>query len=219
MRSIIILCLFSCVLGCSQRQEGEPAQPDKSMWEKTKGLFGKSPEEMEKERESNTQNLLATDSMVESWANRLSEDKKEDGSFMHYEGVLELDVWNNPIRVEYVEDTYKEEMVVRSAGPDGRYKTSDDLKRTVISEKKLGISQQLELNVAPILPIVVAWVFVGIVAVTARTMRSKKQRSSGALALEGLIFLVAGPIMLVVWLFVGITEHVFNADWDFDFFE
>jgi hypothetical protein len=79
---------------------------------------------------------------VDSWAEQLDAQTTETGVYVRYpdETLPELDPWGTPLTVMYSQGGFAERLVVRSAGPDGKLHTSDDIvaQRHAVNLKGVG---------------------------------------------------------------------------------
>lgn len=71
--------------------------------------------------------IVTANQLVNSEADELSKLKRDNGSFIQVDKDRKVDPWKNPIKVTYSHNEDVEELQVRSAGPDGKFETSDDI--------------------------------------------------------------------------------------------
>jgi hypothetical protein len=120
---LLALLLTGCDGGCNKIK-------------KTVGLEV-PPEDVQKQqdderraREEAQKRLKDADALVLSFTERVAQQTDPSGGFKHHEGLTESDPWGTNLKVDYRQEGTSEIVTVRSAGPDTRFDTQDDLVRT-----------------------------------------------------------------------------------------
>jgi hypothetical protein len=159
------------------------------------------------------------DLMVQRYADELPQNP--DGGFKKETSPV-LDPWGNVIKVDYTQDWFTEIATISSAGPDGKFDTTDDLKRVRTASNPAGVFNGLPTWVW----IVTAWISCGMLALLLGSGISHRRKASGKSTkrqplLYGLVILVAAPLVLfvhVLQFFGGLAfEGEFFDGFDFEF--
>lgn len=159
----------------------------------------------------------AADELVAVWADRLAQAKAEDGAFVQHQGLTEDDPWAKPIRVTYArdEDTDRQTLEVRSAGPNGSFDDDDDLVRTRDTQIERPWLERYKWWLLG------GFVWIGIGFISAggfRRRRHRKQESrdkvgedDGLFALDlvmSAVHIGFAPLSLLVWLLILVIEII-----------
>lgn len=90
----------------------------------------------------------AARAQVNKWADRLDAQTDEFGSYISHPqpDLDETDPWGNPLKVAYSRDGASENLVIRSAGQDRTFHTSDDLTATRIAVDFKGVGRGVREN-------------------------------------------------------------------------
>lgn len=111
----------------------------------------------EDKKRAKEQQLRDGDALVQEVANQL-EQKAGTNGFPRLEGALELDPWGNSLKIEYSQEWFHEIATVRSAGPDGKMGTLDDIIRTRKTSNVNGILRGMGWGVWVVIIWVIAWI-------------------------------------------------------------
>lgn len=96
---------------------------------------------------------VQAESLVKHWAEKLNSQRTESGSFIRYaesdQSDIEetLDPWGQRLCVTYTRGGMLQTMHVRSAGPDGKHHTHDDIVRGGYTGNLSGIGSGIKKNV------------------------------------------------------------------------
>ncbi|HUT90861.1 MAG TPA: hypothetical protein VMY37_15255 [Thermoguttaceae bacterium] len=98
------------------------------------------------------QRMEAARAQVNRWADQLDAQTTETGVYVRptKEQLEETDPWGKPLMVSYTQDGLSETLVVRSAGPDGRSHTADDVTAQRMAANLKGIGEGVKKNVATV---------------------------------------------------------------------
>lgn len=235
-RPLLALLLVLSLGGCDRAKEwwagddaaeaeSEPdAEPEESeterklRLEKEKAELARlEAERLEREKaaaEERKRKLEEADAMVERWANELAEKKNDRNMFEVHEGLTDEDPWGQRIRASYHGSSEDEEhrLEVRSAGPDGKFHTDDDLTR----ERTSTIEHSWWEQNGRLTIIVVLWLLFGLVSsygLTSRHHRKRDESIQGIDVLDVLLFIggiVFAPLAVIVWVFLLVLEILFD---------
>lgn len=75
-----------------------------------------------------TKKMKETDALLSEYLPKVAV-PSPSGGFVHHEGLTEVDAWGNFLVVEYSQVNFRQVLTLRSAGPDGKFNTPDDLVR------------------------------------------------------------------------------------------
>lgn len=86
--------------------------------------------------------------LVATWADKLDQQTNDTGVYVRWPNATlpEDDPWGRPLRVEYSQGGVAEHVTVRSAGPDGEERTSDDMVATRHAVNLKGIGTGVKKN-------------------------------------------------------------------------
>ncbi len=174
------------------------------------------------------------DKLVAEFSEKLERQTQSSGGYVHHEGLTPDDPWGNRLQVTYSQRWSKEVLTVRSAGPDGRFETDDDLVRIRETNNVMGT-----LSGIPSLVFwLVFWPLLGVFAYWLSTVLSsrREKKRMAKLAKQGdsrtyrrkrkhpflslLAMAVLGPIACVFYGFMLIGFLLSNlVSMDFDFFD
>lgn len=212
------LFLTGCGGGCEKAKNAVGISEDAETLkqraeEKKKELEEQKKKELE-EKKLKEQQLKDADALVHSTAESLA--AKADGGFPRHEGLTELDPWGNQLKIDYRQEWFEEIMVVRSAGPDGKFNTADDLTRTRKTSHASGILQ----GISTFGWIAIIWVLTGVLAflLSAGVGRNRRAHGKSSRHKSPVGFIVAtillAPLVFIVYgiQFIG---GIFGATGDF----
>jgi hypothetical protein len=182
--------------------------------------------ESQEERQKRAEQMKAADELVARWAERLK--PAASGGFERHQGLTETDPWGNYIRISFDQEWFTEVATVRSAGPDGKFETTDDLTRTRQTSNAWGILSGISTGAY----VIVGWLLAGVLSVLLSAgLESKRRRRAAAdgkrkaprrrhPVLAGLLSIVFAPLALLfygfMWLGISLVDW---CDWDVDFFD
>lgn len=129
-------------------------------WVKNKTGFGKPTAE---EVKADNVKLVDGDALVQKWADKLQ--PSPGAKIVRHEGLTEVDPWGKHVRLTYTEAQGMDKLNVRSAGPDGKFDTPDDLVRDRQAQADRVASH------SSIWPYVGIWLVLGLVALGLRGVR------------------------------------------------
>jgi hypothetical protein len=97
----------------------------------------------EEKRRHKEQQLKDADLLMQKTTEQLQTTATSDG-FIRQDGLNELDPWGNPLKIDFQQEWFDEIATIRSAGPDGKMNTTDDLLRRQNLQKRaeVGILHQ-----------------------------------------------------------------------------
>jgi len=98
------------------------------------------------------QRMEAARAQVNRCADQLDAQTTETGVYVRpsKEQLEETDPWGRPLTVSYTRDGLSETLVVRSAGPDGKSHTADDVTAQRMAANLKGIGEGVKKNVATV---------------------------------------------------------------------
>ena len=218
------------VVGVGEKPTPTPEDPEVA---KQRAIDEKKQKEEEKrqkelqaieEKKLKEQQLKDGDALVHKWAEQLATNAND--GFPRQEGLIELDPWGNPLRIDYRQEWFSEIAVVRSAGPDGKYDTVDDLTRTRKASNPAGVFRGLGFWGWLIL----IWISTGLLAFlfsfgirNNRRHRGKNPHHKNVIAFALLTILLA-PLVVIIYGIqyvggaLGAAGDFFDG-FEFDFFD
>lgn len=175
----------------------------------------------QEQKEETARKIKEADQLVQKWAD--SVEPSSSGGFIHREGITEMDPWGNFIKLSYQQDWFNEIATIRSAGPDGKFNTADDLMRERSTSNSWGVLR----GVPTWLYVVGGWLGAGLLAcVLAAGLKSRRRRRGKRRKTKQRLHPVAAAFVTVIFgglsllfygfMFIGIvTVDLFGADIDF----
>lgn len=177
----------------------------------------------EEKKRFKEQQLRDADALVQEMAEHLQKNATSKG-FTRIEGATELDPWGNALRIDYSQDWFDEIATIRSAGPDGKMDTFDDIIRTKKTSNVNGILH----GMGWIAWLVLIWLATGIFAILFSVGIANHRRGKGLSHKHKhpLVFLLAvaifAPVLFLIFglqltgSVLGFVGDFFDG-FDFDF--
>jgi hypothetical protein len=103
-------------------------------------------------KQINSKRYKETVGLVEKWADHLDRQTTATGVYVRPDSneISEEDEWGTKLRVEYSQGGLAENVTVRSAGPDRRFHTTDDIETTRVAVNGKGIGEGIKQNAAEV---------------------------------------------------------------------
>lgn len=129
----------------------------------------------EEKKEVLQDKLKEADGQVQLLAGLVESQTTPRNGFKRLEGLTDVDPWGHSIQVSYHQEWGDEVAVIRCAGPDGKFGTTDDLTRTRKAPNPSGILKGLP----GWMWVVVVWLLAGLLAFLASAGVSHRRREKG----------------------------------------
>ncbi len=177
------------------------------------------------EKKLKEQQLKDADALVHKWAEQLQSNASSSG-FPRQEGLIEQDPWGNPLRIDYRQEWFDEVVVVRSAGPDGKMDTVDDLTRTRKTSNAGGVLRGISFWGW----VAIIWLTTGVLSFLLAAGIGNNRKNHGKSANHknvlafALVTILLAPLMFILYGLqflggvLGMTGDFFDG-FDFDFFD
>jgi hypothetical protein len=161
---------------------------------------GPTAEEAAAQKQKAQDQLKEADQLVARYAEE-TEKNATSGGFKRSEGLRDPDPWGNQIKIDYHQEWFQEVATVRSAGPDGKFETSDDLTRVRQTSNPAGILK----GISGFGWFCIVWVLCGLLAYSAsvgvahhRQAKGKSGKHRSPLLFTIILILLA-PLALIVY--------------------
>lgn len=198
MKKLLLVMVVLSLCGCMKRE--------------MIGLQSKEEIEEAKKRETDTkaENLKNGDMLVAKWAEYV-----ETKGTKHHEGITDVDPWGEQILITYKQEWFNEIATIKSAGPDTKFNTSDDLIRVRTIYNPSGILKGIDT----VGWLIVLWVLSGIcvlffsnsIYIYRKTHNKRRIRDREHLhQLEYVIMLIFAPIFCII---LGLQYFCYITDY------
>lgn len=183
--------------------------------EKAKSVIGLEKEDPEitkqrlaDEKQLKENQLKEGDALVQKWADQLVKTATDEG-FPRQEGLIDLDPWGNPLRIDYRQEWFNEIAIIRSAGPDGKYDTVDDLIRTRKASNPSGILHGI--NTAGWLGII--WISTGLLSFlfAAGIGNNRRNKGKSSKHRNPIAFFIATLLLAPLVVFIYGLQYIGGA--------
>lgn len=168
--------------------------------------------ETAQEKEERLQKMLDADKQVNDLAAQLTEMTSPSGGFVHHQGLAPVDPWGNWLKITYAQVWSKELLTVRSAGPDQRMDSDDDLVRVMETSNLAGIVSGIPTGCI----VLAGWLWFGLLACACSSLLCRGRRGNftvrgGTVSMNNnpynrrspaaryFIALLAGPLAFAFW--------------------